>query len=147
MVLGWPPEEPDRMGPESRSSDDNTFPMPADWPEPSSDEPWPEPPLAPPKKPLRWPNLLVMACTLGVITAEIRLWKLLIGFGTSIPYCLFLAILVWSSWSTNRVFASIRLSIFCGGGGDFQIVLANIINNIVVSSELRMGWVVNSFVL
>lgn len=58
--------------------------------------------------------MLVMACTLGVITAEMRLWKLVIGLGTSIPAALFLAMFCLSNWSTKRVLASIRLSIFYG---------------------------------
>lgn len=97
--------------------------MPADCPEPSAD-PCPPlsppllPPLAPPMNPLKCPNLLVIACTLGVITAEIRLWKLLMGFGDSIPASLFLAMFCLSSWSMNRVLASIRLSIFYGFRGE-----------------------------
>lgn len=71
------PDDPCRMGPESRNSDDNTLPKPADdplLPSAETEPPLPpNPPLAPPKKPLRWPNLLVSACTLGVITADTRL--------------------------------------------------------------------------
>lgn len=130
---GWPPlaeeEDEDRIGPDSFSTDER---MP---PEPPA-EPWlpsllssalspsvgsppaalaPPPMLSPPppiEPPLRAPNLLVIAAIFGEMTACRRLWRLVIGAGASMPYCLFLAMFVWSNDSSKRVFASRILSIF-----------------------------------
>lgn len=52
------------------------------------------PPAPPDDAPLSAPNFEVIAAILGEITAWMRLCKLVIGFGASMPYCLFLAMFV-----------------------------------------------------
>lgn len=111
-------DDDDRIGPDKRKNDDNRPPTPADEPlalppadtpsspksseSPSSlgGEPAPalplklKPPDPPEDAPLSAPNFVVMAAILGEMTACNRLCRLLIGFGASMPYCLFFAMFV-----------------------------------------------------
>lgn len=114
------PDDDDRMGPDKRKNDVNRLPVPADAPSSllpgappllaAAPPPRPKPPLADP--PLNAPNFAETAANFGEMTAEIRLCRLLIGTGASIPYCLFLAIFVASNDEMSRVLASRMLSIF-----------------------------------
>lgn len=134
-----PPSADDKSGPESRRTEDK-IPLRAP-PEPpvllpSADSPSSEvplPPLLPPERPARPPpdddppdklpdepstpllselTFDEIAETLGVIIPDISAWKLGIGWGFSMPNCLFFSTLLLSNWSINLVFASRNWSIF-----------------------------------
>lgn len=123
-------DEEERIGPDSFRNDDKRPPTPPDEPADADESsvrssesvsalafpPAPalklNPPAPPDDEPLSAPNFEVIAAILGEITAWMRLCKLVIGFGASMPYCLFLATFVWSSDVIRRVLASRILSIF-----------------------------------
>lgn len=98
-VADW--AEDDNIGPDNFKNDDNSPPIPADAPPPpplaSPFSSCPAPPLPdePPRnEPLKLLIFEVIAEIFGEITALMRLWKSVIGGGTSILCCLFLIMLV-----------------------------------------------------
>lgn len=120
-----PPKEAERIGPESLKTDER-IPLrpPAALPPPPPlessplDDPWPDEPdddepEEPPRTPLlNDPNFCVIAEIFGVMIPERSSWKLPIGFGVSMPNCLFFSTLPLSNWSINLVFASMNWSSF-----------------------------------
>lgn len=102
-------DDDERIGPDKRKNDESTPPKPA---LPPASPPPDDAPPPPNNDPLKLPIFDVMAVIFGVITAVIKLCTLFIGFGDSIPYCLFFSIFVRSNASTKRVLASMNELIF-----------------------------------
>lgn len=87
------------------ASPPSTWPLPEDPPAADPDE-LPRTPL------LSDPNFCVIAEIFGVMTPEMRSWKLWMGAGDSMLCCLFFSIFDLSNWSMNLVLASMNWSSF-----------------------------------
>lgn len=102
-----PPNEAERIGPERRRTDERIPLSPPaalpPLPESSSEAPWPDDPdedepEEPPSTPLlNEPNFCVIAEIFGEMIPERSSWKLPMGFGVSMPSCLFFSMLLLSN--------------------------------------------------